>query len=411
MSDRDLHAATFDGVAATPANPISLADVINLRVIPHWAEAVAVVEELCAVLSSAGPGAMVIPQLPDVVITSRGAVMVRKGARGGEDVVELGRILSALLDPGAAPMALRLFAAHAMDSGRGKYATVSAYAEALAYYARPGRRELIRALYDRCLETSVDDTPPTVETVGLAREQQPVRDRRIPRRVRVFAILAMCAAGATAAAWAWGWDARVTPSMALIRTTVTSAAETVRQQLGVPAAGQPAREPETVIRSGLRARGRQSQPTPREDIVPGPRAAVPLLLPPALEAGGGPSIIEGGLATPPVVATPMPAVSPLIVEDQTVYTIASAGIEPPVLLHPKLPPFPVVPPRASGTNTMELLIDTSGRVEHVQLVSEPVRMQDMTLLSAAKVWRFHPALKAGRPVRYRLSLSWIVSPP
>jgi hypothetical protein len=60
---------------------------------------------------------------------------------------------------------------------------------------------------------------------------------------------------------------------------------------------------------------------------------------------------------------------------------------------------------------MELLIDETGRVERVRLVSEPVRMSDMMLLSGAKTWRFHPALKDGRPVKYRLTLSWIVAPP
>jgi TonB family protein len=82
-----------------------------------------------------------------------------------------------------------------------------------------------------------------------------------------------------------------------------------------------------------------------------------------------------------------------------------------VLLAPKLPPVRLSQSSAAGTNTMELLVDEFGRVEQVQLVSPPVRLGDMTLLSAAKTWRFHPALKDGQPVRYRLSVSWTVSPP
>jgi len=60
---------------------------------------------------------------------------------------------------------------------------------------------------------------------------------------------------------------------------------------------------------------------------------------------------------------------------------------------------------------MELSIDETGAVQQVLLKSKPVRLPDMLLLSAAKTWQFYPALKDGRPVKYRLSLSWVVAPP
>jgi hypothetical protein len=37
-------------------------------------------------------------------------------------------------------------------------------------------------------------------------------------------------------------------------------------------------------------------------------------------------------------------------------------------------------------------------------------MADMMLLSGAKLWRFSPAVKDGKPVRYRTTLSWTVFP-
>jgi hypothetical protein len=60
---------------------------------------------------------------------------------------------------------------------------------------------------------------------------------------------------------------------------------------------------------------------------------------------------------------------------------------------------------------MELLIDESGVVQQARLTSRPVRMSDMLLLSPAKTWKFHPALKNGQPVKYRLKMSWVVAPP
>jgi hypothetical protein len=37
-------------------------------------------------------------------------------------------------------------------------------------------------------------------------------------------------------------------------------------------------------------------------------------------------------------------------------------------------------------------------------------MPDIQALSVAKEWKFTPAMKDGRPVRYRLLLTWEVNP-
>jgi hypothetical protein len=120
------------------------------------------------------------------------------------------------------------------------------------------------------------------------------------------------------------------------------------------------------------------------------------------------SLSEGALALPPVaVNTP----ERNLFVDQTVYTSASPDVQPPVMYSPKLPPMPPTTPDVLGTNTMSLLIDEGGAVQQALLTSPPVRMSDMLLLSAAKVWKFHPATKDGRPVKYRLTVSWTVAPP
>jgi hypothetical protein len=61
-------------------------------------------------------------------------------------------------------------------------------------------------------------------------------------------------------------------------------------------------------------------------------------------------------------------------------------------------------------NRMELIIGVDGRVEQVRMLSDLERMPDMMLLSGAKSWLFKPAMKDGRPVRYRLPVTWAVSP-
>jgi outer membrane biosynthesis protein TonB len=97
--------------------------------------------------------------------------------------------------------------------------------------------------------------------------------------------------------------------------------------------------------------------------------------------------------------------------DPIVYSRLSLDVQPPVIYSPKLPPLPAADPFWQGTNTMELLIDESGEVRQARLTSRPRRMSDMMLLSPAKTWKFHPALKNGQPVKYRLTMSWVVAPP
>lgn len=99
------------------------------------------------------------------------------------------------------------------------------------------------------------------------------------------------------------------------------------------------------------------------------------------------------------------AVSP----DRIVYSREDLDVRPPQMLSPELP-RPAVASWPTRTNSMELIVSESGSVERVRLVRPPQRMPDMMLLSRAKVWKFQPAVKDGRPVRYRVVLSWEVNP-
>jgi outer membrane biosynthesis protein TonB len=73
-------------------------------------------------------------------------------------------------------------------------------------------------------------------------------------------------------------------------------------------------------------------------------------------------------------------------------------------------PRPTVAGWRTDTNTIELIVSDDGSVEHVKLLTAPQRMTDVMLLSRAKLWKFAPALKDGRPVRYRVIMKWEVNP-
>ena len=62
------------------------------------------------------------------------------------------------------------------------------------------------------------------------------------------------------------------------------------------------------------------------------------------------------------------------------------------------------------TNSVELLIDDRGRVQTTQMINGPQRMTDIMLLSRMKELQFDPASRNGIPVRYRMILTWSVTP-
>jgi hypothetical protein len=85
----------------------------------------------------------------------------------------------------------------------------------------------------------------------------------------------------------------------------------------------------------------------------------------------------------------------------SIYSSGDLTVTPPVLVRPLLPaePPPGLPPEQVGT--IELLVDENGNVDQVKLVSPANRYEERMLVSHAKSWKFRPALKDGRPVKYR----------
>ena len=84
-----------------------------------------------------------------------------------------------------------------------------------------------------------------------------------------------------------------------------------------------------------------------------------------------------------------------------IFTAADSGVTPAVIVRPVLPKeTPLgVPPEQIGT--IEVVVDEFGDVVRVKLVSPANRYHERMLVSAAKMWKFRPAYKDGRPVRYK----------
>ena len=92
-------------------------------------------------------------------------------------------------------------------------------------------------------------------------------------------------------------------------------------------------------------------------------------------------------------------------EEDRIYTLADLGVTPPAALSRQLPI--AMPPGVSRQmlGTIEMVIDREGQVEAVRLHTPLNRYHERMIVSAAKAWRYKPALRNGKPVRFSLLVS------
>ena len=86
----------------------------------------------------------------------------------------------------------------------------------------------------------------------------------------------------------------------------------------------------------------------------------------------------------------------------TLFSRADVEVVPPRLVRPHLPDGPRPGVRAQDLPQVEVVVSETGEVESVKLVSARAGVGPAMMLSVIKAWRFAPATRAGRPVRYRL---------
>jgi hypothetical protein len=425
---------------------VSLADVMRRGTPVAWDEAVAVIEELCVVLSTSDRGRGAGLDAGDVMLSRDGRVALARRLDGPASPAEVARVLHAVLESTQVPVALRLLVTATLS---GAYKSIAEFSAALAYYGKPGREALVSAVHARCIARP----PEQPGTVARPAPRKVTLAARLPRpRVdwtRVLNRRTARAAGAAAALVAIGLSAwyvgrlafsgagqsdftvdgvvstvqdlgrelrdqpriRLTPEVATARASTPAALPTPagpapasRAQAayarpaagGAPAAAAGVAAPVAVERANAAA----ARPEARVPATAAASAAS------AASTEGSPAA-PAAPAAPPVAVPARPAASVFAEPvDVIAYSRADADVQPPVLLYPQQPPalIPNTPPDAM--NSMELLVTEHGLVERVRIVAGPRRMPDMMLLSGAKMWRFRPAVKDGQPVRYRTTISW-----
>lgn len=440
--------SSFGGVDRS--EPLALETVLERGISVSWLEAVAIVEATCAALVSDGDEGPA-PDPSDIFLTAEGGVEVRTGLGFGlgrsDSVRRLARTLHVLTSGQAIPAPLRLFTSKWIAS-EGDH-SIADFARELAYFARPNGSDLVREVYRRCAAA-----PATKKQTAAASKQGPENqpEKKAPkfspqpaRRSRaalVIAVFLLAFALAIVIAFSRPRQGGEAGSSGLLANLVAGAADfgrslgEVRTQLGnltaqlsahiasgadVPAPAKPATATDAQTTSpGAQANARTS--TARAVPPPLPARTVPGIATrstsTARSDSSSPALDLSALRPPDAGRPESPPAAPIVpkpvetLDPEAIYTSADAGINPPKMLYPQLPPPPlVVSTSSNNVNVMEIIIGGDGSVERVRLVSQPRRMTDMMLLSGAKSWRFAPASKDGLPVRYRMAFAWAATTP
>ena len=234
------------------------------------------------------------------------------------------------------------------------------------------------------------------------------------RRNPVVAVIAVSAISVVGGIWAIsqlvGSDASSARSEAAVAVAADSSAVPAASSTEVsPSARTVAAKPAAAAsptRTGTASVAR-SQQVGRNAAPRAPAAiARPAATPQQLDRAAAVVPVAPTTEAPAAAASASQATAAVV--DDTIYSAADRDVIPPQT-EEKLP-GPTISSWNTRTNAMEVIVSQTGAVERVRLVTPPQRMPDMFALSRAKVWMFKPAMKDGRPVRYRLVLTWEVNP-
>ena len=91
----------------------------------------------------------------------------------------------------------------------------------------------------------------------------------------------------------------------------------------------------------------------------------------------------------------------------------AAVLTPPVAIVQKVPPIPSNLMRMTQLKAgiLEVSIDETGKVEDARFISPIHPVYDGMVTSAAKGWKYQPALADGKPVKYKKTIRIAVQPP
>jgi hypothetical protein len=368
----------------TMQTPSQLDDILDRDIGIQWFEGIALVQAVCEQVLAHGR-ADAFPSAADIAVEADGSIAVL-GHSAGLPVVAAGHLLAGMLGDDV-PVRLRL-AVNEATAAESPYRHLAAFSEALAYFERPGRRELIAAVYARAAAAPSRSIPrprqaPAPE-VPKWQEQQ-----ARPRRRRRALALGLLGTGAAVAAGIWFAPDRPQISAALSALVADAHPE---PSLGETEATRvPSAEPHRPAKK-VKVRTREAT------AMPPAKPFADSLLPDRRDV---PSIVVFDEVLEVIASEPGETTDVGARDARQVYSRDDGLVSPPRPVRPQLPPEPPFDPSVAPPTELELVIGATGLVESAKLQSPPRNITEFMLVSAAKAWIFQPAELDGRPVTYR----------
>ena len=383
---------------------VSIAEVRRPELALHWHEAVAMVAEIAAMLRSEGRAR--VPALDTIILDADGTLrFLDEGRQSAAPGQQLGDMLDVLLSSVPCPLELRRLVDDTKSDPPG-HATLEGFADALSFFERPGRPDLLRGLAARAsavaLEVQASAELERLETrtrshadAGNARAgKPPSRTRRLVFVIAAAVVVLGAIAGGLLALLA------DTPAQATIKERMQASVERVdRLAKDAIAAISPAKTDapaapalEATSTPATAAPAQTASKSSRRSLVARPVAV-------SVKELQALSITSQPLPTP--TDTPDAPEPEDNAPDTTIYGDDRTDVEPAILLRPKLPTQAPASVDPEDIGILEIIVSATGAVEQVRLISTANRFEESMLVAAAKAWPFEPATKDGRRVRYR----------
>jgi hypothetical protein len=396
---------------------MTLSDILIRGVQLELHEAIATARAI--VDAGATTGSPSIPELDQIELLPDGSVELLDSTNVTDPVWRLIEMLQILIGPMTRPPQLVSLMERPPEF-------LPAFSEALAYFERPNRSAILQDLYRRA--SGIEPTPDTDALIDELRtlppatggEQDPqnrARRRKIYLSLAALGLIVVVLAavglvrraggGSSLVGASSGLTSRVSEGVSGVTAAVGTAVASIGERVGLRGgtASQPPPSPPVVaveppkppVTSVRRLRPQPESPTP--DDIPLLNATAPPFYASPRPSPWAPVLIDA-----PTIVPDEPVVSGPDVNLGTVYTAGSPDVVAPVPVRPHVPK--ALPPGLGPGDVarIELVINADGNVASVKLLGQARTMNDAMMLSAAKAWRFRPAMRAGVPVQYRTAV-------
>jgi TonB family protein len=121
------------------------------------------------------------------------------------------------------------------------------------------------------------------------------------------------------------------------------------------------------------------------------------------------------ISTPAKVATDSAVAATEVREnDNRLYSSTDRDVTAPVAVERQMPVWKALPPpfnKLSFHGRLELVISAQGAVESARIAERTTPAYDDQLLAAARRWKFRPASRDGKPVRFREDVAVVLTSP